>query len=58
MSLHSNHANGGCGLPGMDGFTGKKCEKLAERITGNISLSEGADLVQGQNGHFQNVNTW
>ena len=58
MSLHCNHANGGCGLPGIDEITGKKCEKLVERITEKRSLSKRADLVQGQNGHFQNVETW
>ena len=58
MSLHYSDANGGCGLPGVEEITGRKCEKLAERIAGNISLSEGADLVQGKNGHFQKVNTW
>ena len=58
MSLHCNHANGGCRLPGVMGFIGKKCEKLAERIAEKHSLSKGDDLVQGQNGHFQYVNTW
>ena len=58
MSLHYSDANGGCGLPGVDEITGKKCEKLAERITGKRSLSKRADLVQGKNGHFQNGKTW
>ena len=57
MSLHCNHASGGCGLPGVEGFIGKKCEKLAEGIAENCSLSEGADLGQGHNVHFQNVKT-
>ena len=43
MALHCNHANGGCVLPRGTGFTGKKCEKLAERIAEKRSLSEGAD---------------
>ena len=41
-------------MPGRDRITGKKCEKLTERIVGKRSLSERADLVQVQNGHFQN----
>ena len=39
MSLHYNDANGGCGLPGVEEITGRKCEKLAERIAGNRTLS-------------------
>ena len=37
MSLHCNHANGGCGLPGVEEINGRKCEKLTERIAGNLS---------------------
>ena len=48
MSLHYSDANGGCGLPGKDGFTGRKYEKLAERIAGKRSLSEGAEKGQGK----------
>ena len=40
MSLRCNHANGGCGLPGVEEITGRKCEKLAERIAGNRTLSQ------------------
>ena len=58
MSLHYSDANGGCGLPGVEEITGRKCEKLAERIAGKRTLSEGAEYGQGQNGHFQNVKTW
>ena len=43
MSLHCNHANGGCGLLGVEEITEKKCEKLAEGIAGKCSLSEVAD---------------
>ena len=57
MSLHYSDANGGCGLPGVEEVTGRKCQKLAERIAGNRSLSEGADKGQGQNGHFQYAKT-
>ena len=57
MSLHYSHASGGCGLPGRDGFTKKKCEELAERIAGNPSLSQELNKGHGQNGHFQNVIT-
>ena len=39
MLLHCNHENGGCGLPGVEEITGRKCEKLAERIAGNRTLS-------------------
>ena len=41
MSLHYNHADGGFGLPGVEEITGKKCEKLAERIAEKRSLSKG-----------------
>ena len=58
MPMHGYHANGGCGLLGDEEGSGEKCGKLAERIAGKRSLSEGADLAQGQNGHFQNSNTW
>ena len=57
MSLHYSDANEGCGLPRVEEITGRKCEKLKERITGKRTLSEGADLVQGQNGHHYNVET-
>ena len=43
MSLHCNHANGGCGLPGVEEIIEKECEKLAERIAGKRNLSEGAE---------------
>ena len=55
MLLHGYHANGGCGLPGDEEGSGKKCGTTAERIAGKGSLSEGADLGQEQNGHFQYV---
>ena len=58
MLLYGYHANGVCGLPGVKQITWTKREKLAERITGKHSLSEGADLAQGKNGHFENANTW
>ena len=58
MLLHGYHANGGCGLPGVEEITRTTCEKLAERIAGKCSLTEGADLAKGKNGHFQNANTW
>ena len=45
MLLDGYHANGGCGLPGVEEITGTKCEKLAERIAGKRSLMEGADLA-------------
>ena len=57
MSLLCNHANGWCGLAGVEEITGKKCEKLAERIAGKHSLLEGLNKGRG-NGHFQNVKTW
>ena len=43
MSLHYNHANGGCGLPGVEEITENKCEKLAERIAEKHALLEGAE---------------
>ena len=58
MLLCCDHASGGCGLPGVEEITEKKCEKLAKRIAGNLSLVEGAELGQGHNGHFQNVKIW
>ena len=48
MSLHCNHANGGCGLPGVEEITGRKCEKLAERIAGKRTLSEGLKTARGK----------
>ena len=52
MLLHGYHANGGCGLPGDEEYSGKKCGEAVEIITGNSSLSEGAVYGQGQSGHF------
>ena len=43
MFLHYSDANGECGLPGVEEITERKCEKLAEGIAGNRSLSEGAE---------------
>ena len=43
MSLQYRDVNGGCGLPGVEEITGTKCEKLAERIAKNRTLSEGAE---------------
>ena len=48
MSLHYNHANGGCALPGVEEITGKKCEKLAERIAEKCSLLEGQIKRKGK----------
>ena len=45
------------GLPGVDEYAGMKCGASVERITGNRSLSEGADEGQGHNSHFHSVNT-
>ena len=42
---------------GVDKYSGKKCETIAERFAGNSSLSEGAVYGQGQNGHFHCVKT-
>ena len=56
MLLHGYHANGGCGLPGEEEGSGEKCGTTAERIAEGFTL-RGADLGQGQNGHFQNVET-
>ena len=47
MSLHYSGANGGCGLPGVEEITGRKCEKLAEGIAEKRPLSEGADKGKG-----------
>ena len=47
MLPHGYHENGGYGLPGDEEYTGRKCEKLAERIAGKRSLSEGADKGKG-----------
>ena len=47
MSLHCNHANGGCGLP-VEEITGKKCEKLAERIAGKRISSKPASALSTQ----------
>ena len=43
---------------GVDKYSGKKCETIAERFAGNSSLSEGAVYMQGKNGNFRNVQTW
>ena len=40
---------------GVDKYSGKKCETIAERFAGHSSLSEGAVYVQGKNGHFHCV---
>ena len=40
---------------GVEEYSEKKCETIAERFAGNSSLSEGAVYEQGQNGHFQYV---
>ena len=48
MSLHYSDANGGCGLPGVEEITGRKCEKLAERIAGKRTLSEGLNKGRGK----------
>ena len=48
MYLHCNHANGRCGLLGVERFIGKKCGKIAEGIAGKDTLSEGADWGKGK----------
>ena len=48
MLLHGYHANDGCGLPRVVEITGRTCEKLAERIAGNSSLSEGLFTRKGK----------
>ena len=48
MSLHYSDANGGCGLPGVEEITEKKCEKLAERIAGKRTFSEGLNKGRGK----------
>ena len=48
MSLHCNHANGGCGLPGVEEITGTKCEKLAERIAENVLSRRGLNKGRGK----------
>ena len=40
---------------GVDKYSGKKWETIAERFAGNSSLTEGAVYGQGQNGHFHCV---
>ena len=42
---------------GVDKYSGKKCETIAERFDGNSSLSEDGVYGQGQNGHFHCVKT-
>ena len=48
MILHGYHANGGCGLPGDEEYSGKKCEMVAERFVGNSSLSQGLFTGKGK----------
>ena len=57
MLLHGYHANGGCGLPEDEGYSGEMYGTTAERIARKGSLSEGADYGKGQNGHLQNFET-
>ena len=45
------------GCLGVDEYAGRKCDHLAEESVGKGSLTEGADIGQGQNGHFHCVNT-
>ena len=40
---------------GVEEYSEKKCETIAERFAGNSSLSEGAVYGQGQKGHFHCV---
>ena len=40
---------------GVDKYSGKKWEKIAERFVRNSSLTEGVVYGQGQNGHFHCV---
>ena len=46
MLLHGYHANGGCGLPGDEEGSGKRCGEAAERLARKDSLSEG--LIRGK----------
>ena len=55
MLLHGYHANGGCGLPGDEEYSGKKCGEAAERFAGNSSLSEGLFTCKGKKVIFGNV---
>ena len=48
MLLHGYHANRGCGLPGDEETTGKKCGKIAEGITGKVSLPKGLIMGKGK----------
>ena len=48
MLLHGYHANGGCGLPGDEEGSGKKCGMTAEGIAGKGTLSEEADWGKGK----------
>ena len=48
MSLHCNHANGGCGFPGDEEYTGEMCGEAAERFAGNNFLSEGLFTCKGK----------
>ena len=57
MSLHWNHANGGCGLPGVEEITEKKCEKLMERIAEKRSLPEGLIKRKGKWSFLECQNT-
>ena len=46
--MHCNHANGGCGLPGVDEITGKKCEKLAELTAEKVLSRRGLIYCKGK----------
>jgi hypothetical protein len=43
------------GLPGVDEYAWKKCDKTPEEFAGKVFLSEGLIKGQGQNGHFHSV---
>ena len=55
MLLHGYHANGGCGLHGVEEITGEKCGEAAKRINGKQFSLGGAVYGQGQSGNFQYV---
>ena len=46
MLLHGYHANGGCGLPGGDGDSGKKCGEAAETKCQTFLARRG--LIRGK----------
>jgi hypothetical protein len=48
MILQCDDADESCGLPGGEGYTGKKCEMVAELTAGNSSLSEGLFTDKGK----------